>query len=146
MPHVEALFTGRLDAEAHPSFEILQNLRVTAHFVVERSGKINQFVAVAERAWHAGVSNWQGVQRCNDYSLGIEMIGDESSPFTAAQYRETARLCRALMLHFPDISRERIIGHSDVAPGRKWDPGVQWNWAHFHRSLGHIRNIGVTFR
>jgi len=146
MQHVAALFTGELDVAAHASFETLQDVRVTAHFVVDRSGAITQFVPVAERAWHAGVSSWQGVQRCNDYAIGIEMIGDEATPFTTAQYRETARLCRVLMQRFPAVNRERIVGHSDVAPGRKWDPGVQWSWAHFHRSLGHIGSANLDIR
>jgi len=140
------LFSGNLDIQAHPSFGDLQGLRVAAHFVVNRAGMVIQFVPVAERAWHAGVSSWQGVAQCNDYSVGIEMLGDEDNPFTAAQYRETARLCRALMQRFPDVNRERIVGHSDIAPGRKWDPGVQWDWAHFHRSLAQIRHCALLLR
>ncbi|MDX8392686.1 MAG: 1,6-anhydro-N-acetylmuramyl-L-alanine amidase AmpD [Mariprofundaceae bacterium] len=146
MPHIEALFCGDLDVTAHPSFGDLAGLCVAAHFVLDRKGKISQFVPVARRAWHAGVSSWQGVERCNDYSIGIEMIGDENTPFTRAQYRETARLCRALMMRFPNINRQRIVGHSDIAPGRKWDPGVQWDWAHFHRSLAQIQHFDMQIR
>lgn len=141
MSHVEALFTGNLDASAHPSFAGLDALRVAAHFVVDRAGGITQFVPVRQRAWHAGESAWQGRERCNDYAIGIEMLGDEQHPFTPAQYRETARLCRALMARFPGITAGRIVGHQDVAPGRKWDPGRQWQWPRFHRSLARIRRI-----
>jgi len=146
MQHVEALFGGILDTQAHPSFAALADLRVSAHFVVDRAGLVHQFVPVERRAWHAGVSSWQGIERCNDYSVGIEMIGDENTAFTDAQYRETARLCRALMVRFPVINTSRIIGHSDIAPGRKWDPGRQWDWAHFRRSLAHIRNVEMHIR
>jgi len=146
MQHVEALFSGRLDTSAHASFASLEGMRVAAHFVVDRVGNITQFVPVEQRAWHAGASIWQGRVRCNDYSIGIEMLGDEQAPFTAVQYRETARLCRALMLRFPDVATERIVGHQDVAPGRKWDPGRQWDWGHFRRSLSHIRNTEMTLR
>jgi len=143
MAHVEALFTGSLDASAHPSFAGLDALRVAAHFVVNREGGITQFVPVARRAWHAGQSSWQGRERCNDYAVGIEMLGDEEHPFTAAQYRETARLCRALMARYQGITAGRIVGHRDVAPGRKWDPGRQWQWPHFRRSLAHIRRMAL---
>jgi N-acetyl-anhydromuramoyl-L-alanine amidase len=143
MRHVEALFTGTLDVSAHTSFNDLRGLRVSAHFVVDRTGEITQFVPLDRRAWHAGESVWQGRENCNDYSVGIEMLGDEQKPFTPAQYRETARLCRVLMERFPGVTVERIVGHLDVAPGRKWDPGVQWNWARFHRSLAHIRKLDM---
>jgi len=143
MRWVRALFLGSLDESAHPSFQSLRGLRVSAHFVVARDGSIEQFVPCGRRAWHAGVSVWQGVPDCNDYAIGIEMIGDEQQPFTRAQYRETARLCRVLMARYPAITRERIVGHADVAPGRKWDPGRQWDWTHFRRSLAHIRRLDL---
>jgi len=146
MRHVEALFGGDLDVNAHPSFAELADLRVAAHFVVDQAGVICQFVPVARRAWHAGISSWQGIERCNDYSVGIEMLGDENTAFTDAQYRETARLCRALMGRFPDVDASRIVGHSDIAPGRKWDPGRQWDWAYFRRSLAHIRHFEMHIR
>ncbi|MDQ6972985.1 MAG: 1,6-anhydro-N-acetylmuramyl-L-alanine amidase AmpD [Mariprofundaceae bacterium] len=146
MDHVEALFSGHLDTQAHASFAGLAGLRVSAHFVVDRAGRITQFVPLDQRAWHAGVSRWQGREGCNDYSVGIEMLGDERRAFTVAQYRETARLCRALLLRLPKVSRQRIVGHQDVAPGRKWDPGRQWDWTHFRRSLGHIGNVDMDIR
>jgi len=129
---------GRLDCSDHPGFADLQGLEVSVHFVVDRSGAITQFVACERRAWHAGVSQWQGRSQCNDFSIGIEMIGDERQPFTRAQYRETARLCRQLIDRYPGLGRNNIVSHQDIAPGRKWDPGKQWNWQHFRRSLAHI--------
>jgi len=146
MQYVTHLFQGDLDTTAQASFEDLQGVKVSAHFVVNRHGDITQFVACEQRAWHAGQSSWQGRENCNDYAIGIEMIGDELRPFTAKQYTETARLCRALMLRYPSVSRERIVGHQDIAPTRKWDPGKQWNWQHFHRSLAHIRNIELEVK
>ena len=139
--HIEAFFTGRLDCSLHPAFSTLRDIRVSAHFLVDRAGRLTQFVPLARRAWHAGRSVWEDRPDCNDYSVGIEIIGDEEHPFTPAQYRETARLCRLLMQEFPAIGRQRIVGHSDVAPGRKWDPGRQWDWARFHRSLSRIRRL-----
>ncbi|MFQ5345344.1 MAG: 1,6-anhydro-N-acetylmuramyl-L-alanine amidase AmpD [Mariprofundus sp.] len=139
--YIEALFTGQLDYTAHPDFDSLQGVRVSAHFVVDRAGDVMQFVACNRRAWHAGESEWQGKSGCNDFAIGIEMIGDECNPFTTMQYRETARLCKTLMQRYPAITSERIVGHQDIAPGRKWDPGKQWSWQHFRRSLGHIRHL-----
>lgn len=141
--YIDSFFMGTLDTTLHPDFESLAGVQVSAHFVVDRRGDVTQFVPVSKRAWHAGESVWQGRENCNDYSIGIEMIGDEAQPFTQAQYRETARLCRVLMQHFPLIARERIVGHQDVAPGRKWDPGRQWDWQRFQRSLSRIRKLDV---
>jgi len=139
--YIDDLFMGRLNCAAHPSFEALLDLKVSAHFVVDRHGAMTQFVACERRAWHAGVSEWQGRSGCNDYAIGIEIIGDERAPFTTAQYRETARLCKTLIQRYPAISPERIVGHQDIAPGRKWDPGKQWDWPHFRRSLANIRQL-----
>jgi Negative regulator of beta-lactamase expression len=144
--HVEALFMGRLEAAAHPSFAALHRLRVSAHFVVDRDGGLTQFVPTSLRAWHAGPSCWEGRESCNDFSIGIEMIGDELHPFTPAQYTQTARLCRALMATYPRILPDHIVGHADIAPGRKWDPGRQWDWSRFHRSLTHIRRLDLEVR
>ncbi len=142
--YIEDLFMGCLDHHAHPSFADLEGLQVSAHFLVDRSGDITQFVATDDRAWHAGISAWQGREGCNDFAIGIEMIGDEEQTFTDSQYRETARLCRVLMHRYPAISTESIVGHEDIAPGRKWDPGKQWDWQHFHRSLSHIRKLDIN--
>lgn len=141
--YISDFFMGKLESDQHPDFSGLEGVRVSAHFVVDRKGKIIQFVPISRRAWHAGESSWDGRDNCNDYSIGIEMIGDEKEPFTQAQYRETARLCRVLMENFSELSRQRIVGHQDVAPGRKWDPGKQWEWAKFHRSLSRIRKLNI---
>ncbi|MCF7822365.1 MAG: 1,6-anhydro-N-acetylmuramyl-L-alanine amidase AmpD [Mariprofundaceae bacterium] len=141
--HIESFFMGELDTDRHPAFSDLKGVRVSAHFVVDRNGAITQFVPLSKCAWHAGASSWDGRDNCNDYAIGIEMIGDEKTPFTQSQYRETARLCRVLIEHFPAISNQRIVGHQDVAPGRKWDPGRQWQWDKFHRSLSRIRKLDL---
>jgi len=143
---IEAFFTGCLDTSLHPAFACLKGVRVSAHFVVDRTGVITQFVPVSRRAWHAGESEWKGVPNCNDFSIGIEMIGDEVHPFTDKQYRETARLCRVLMEVCSGINSERIVGHADIAPERKWDPGKQWDWEHFHRSLARIKRLDLEVR
>jgi AmpD protein len=146
---IEAFFMKGLDYDQHPSFASLKEVEVSAHFVVDRKGGITQFVPLSKKAWHAGVSSWRTVdgnerKNCNDYSVGIEMIGDEKRPFTQAQYRETARLCRVLIQQFPSMSLERIVGHQDVAPDRKWDPGKQWDWAKFKRSFSRIRKLNLV--
>ncbi len=140
------LFLNRLLDTEDPALAEVRGLRVSAHFLVDRSGGITQFVPVGERAWHAGESSWCGRSRCNDFSVGIELLGDTTTPFTPAQYREAARLCASLMRRLPRIGRERIVGHADIAPGRKWDPGPQWDWARFHRSLARIRRLRDDFR
>lgn len=139
--HISDFFQSKLDISSHPSFEALGDVKVSAHFVVDRKGKVTQFVATGSRAWHAGESKWLERENCNDFAIGIEMIGDERQPFTQKQYTETARLCRALMNQYPQISKNRIVGHQDIAPNRKWDPGKQWNWSKFQRSLSHIRKF-----
>ena len=142
---IHDFFQGKLDCTAHPSFDDLTDVRVSAHFVIDRKGKITQFVATDNRAWHAGISSWLGRENCNDFSIGIEMIDDQRQPFTQKQYTETARLCKTLMQHYP-ITRERIVGHQDIAPGREWDPGKQWNWQKFHRSLSCIKKQNIIFK
>jgi len=138
---IDNFFCGTLDTTAHAGLSDLQDVRVSAHFVIDRLGHITQFVACENRAWHAGLSTWMGRDDCNDYAIGIEMIGDEAHPFTRAQYRECARLCSTLMRRYPAIDISRIVGHQDVAPGRKWDPGKQWDWRHFRRSLARIKKL-----
>jgi len=138
---IDDFFCGTLDTSMHPSFADLEGVCVSAHFVIDRLGHITQFVSCDHRAWHAGQSIWIGRENCNDYAVGIEMVGDEDHPFTPVQYRECARLCRVLMQHYPAIDSSRIVGHQDIAPGRKWDPGRQWDWKHFRRSLARIKKL-----
>ena len=123
---IERLFTNRLDADAHPYFAGLRGLRVSAHFLVRRDGELLQFVSTAARAWHAGVSSWRGRERCNDAAIGIELEGTDAQPYEQAQYASLARLLRALSAALP---LRGLAAHSDVAPGRKTDPGVAFGWA-----------------
>ena len=126
------LFTNRLDPAAHPAFRTLGGLRVSAHFLIRRDGTLLQFVACGDRAWHAGASRWMGRERCNDFSIGIELEGSDALPFEPPQYLALARLVRILQRHY---SIEDIAGHADIAPGRKTDPGPHFDWAHLHRLL-----------
>jgi len=122
---VERLFTNRLDAEAHPYFAQIAGLRVSAHFFIRRDGGLVQFVSCLERAWHAGASSWQGRSNCNDFSIGVELEGLDSLPFENAQYATLVHLTRALRANYP---LRAIAGHSDIAPGRKTDPGLGFDW------------------
>jgi AmpD protein len=135
-PDVEALFTNRLDPGAHPYYAHLHDLRVSAHFFIRRDGALVQFVPTDARAWHAGVSCWRGAPRCNDFSVGIELEGCDSMPFEPVQYDRLAQLVRTLQAHHPI---EDIVGHADIAPGRKTDPGPCFDWIQFRRLLGGER-------
>lgn len=123
--YVHELFTNKLDADAHPYFFDIATRRVSAHFYIARDGGLTQFVSCHERAWHAGVSCWQGRDRCNDFSLGIELEGDDFTEFTAAQYLHLNHLVRSLCRAYPI---EQVVGHADIAPGRKCDPGPHFDW------------------
>lgn len=126
---VQALFQGTLDCSAHPYFEGLVGLRVAAHFLIERDGTVVQFVSCNKRAWHAGVSTFQGRERCNDYSIGIELEGTDEQPFTAEQYAQLIPLVQALQRTYAAITPQRVCGHSDIAPNRKTDPGPYFDWS-----------------
>lgn len=123
---VEDLFRNRLDCDAHPYYDILRGLRVSAHFVIRRDGAVLQFVDVRRRAWHAGASRWRGREGCNDFSVGIELEGLEGETFERAQYAALARLLRALARRLPAL--DEAVGHEHVAPGRKADPGPGFAW------------------
>jgi N-acetyl-anhydromuramoyl-L-alanine amidase len=129
---IEQFFTNQLDTDAHAYFAQLKNVKVSAHFLIRRNGEIVQFVSCLKRAWHAGVSNWQGRERCNDFSLGIEMEGSDYVPFTDHQYRALAALTRRLKRAYPI---RNIAGHSDIAPLRKTDPGPYFDWARFRLAI-----------
>jgi len=129
---IERLFTNRLDPAAHPSFADLAGLKVSAHFLIRRDGELIQFVPLQERAWHAGASRWRSRERCNDFSLGIELEGTDDSEFAAAQYASLARLLRRLQGLLP---LRQLAGHGDVAPGRKADPGARFDWTRLLASL-----------
>ena len=125
------LFTNRLDHEAHPYYRNLRDLKVSAHFFIRRDGETIQFVACAKRAWHAGVSCWQGRDRCNDYSIGIELEGSDTTPFTDAQYDALILLTKVLQDTYPVTD---ITGHADIAPGRKTDPGPYFDWERYRKA------------
>ena len=129
---IEQLFTNTLDCDAHPYFEQLRGVRVSAHFLIRRGGEVVQFVDCGERAWHAGLSAFQGRERCNDFSIGIELEGTGEVPFTQAQYRRLATLTRALCARHP---LRWGAGHADIAPGRKTDPGPMFDWPRYLRSV-----------
>lgn len=129
-------FCNRLDADAHPYFRDIADLRVSAHLLIDRGGRMIQFVSFLERAWHAGVSCFEGRERCNDFSIGIELEGTDTLPFTDAQYSSLAQVTRTLMQSYPAITPERIRGHSDIAPGRKTDPGEAFDWCRYRALLG----------
>lgn len=133
---IERLFTNRLDCGAHPYFDSLRGLRVSAHFLVRRDGELLQFVSCDQRAWHAGVSTWRGRENCNHYSIGIELEGLEGTAFEPAQYAQTARLLRTLAARYPI---EEAVGHEDVAPGRKHDPGAGFDWPLLRQRLRRVR-------
>lgn len=132
-PGVEALFTNRLDPSDHPYYLEICHLRVSAHFFIRRDGSLVQFVSTLERAWHAGVSCWEGRERCNDFSVGIELEGCDTLPFESAQYRTLTALLESLVRSYPVTA---IVGHSDVAPGRKTDPGPFFDWSRLCTDTG----------
>lgn len=133
--YVQQFFCNTLDCQADPALHDIDGLRVSAHLFVERSGACHQFVSLLDRAWHAGVSSYNGRDNCNDFSIGIELEGEDQRPYTDAQYRELAALTQALMRRFEGLLKERIVGHSDIAPGRKTDPGPAFDWPRFRALL-----------
>ncbi len=132
---IEALFCNTLDCSAHPFYKELEGLKVSSHLLIRRDGEIVQFVPFHLRAWHAGASCCEGRTRVNDFSVGIELEGTDYTPFEQAQYRALAAVTRALMRDYPAITPARIFGHSDIAPGRKTDPGPHFDWARYRAML-----------
>lgn len=128
---VQQFFSGTLDRQAHPYFAEIAELRVSAHFLIERDGSVTQFVSCHDRAWHAGQSCFDGRENCNDFSLGIELEGTDDQPFADAQYASLIALTHALQQTFPRITRARITGHEHIAPGRKTDPGPCFDWTRY---------------
>jgi AmpD protein len=126
------LFTNRIDPGAHPYYQVLRGLKVSSHFLIRRDGEIIQFVSCEKRAWHAGESCWQGKSRCNDFSIGVELEGTDTKPFTDLQYKALEALTRALQSRYPITC---IAGHSDIAPGRKTDPGPCFDWMRYRSAL-----------
>ena len=134
-PWIDRLFTGNLPADAHPFFKETSKLRVSAHALIRRDGAIVQYVPFGQRAWHAGQSHYRGRAGCNDFSIGVELEGTGETPYTDAQYNQLAALVEALVATYPSLSLDHIAGHSDIAPGRKTDPGPAFDWP---RARGQI--------
>jgi N-acetyl-anhydromuramoyl-L-alanine amidase len=133
---VAQLFTNRLDPQAHPYYSTLRDLKVSAHFYIRRGGSLVQFVPCERRAWHAGVSSWKGRERCNDFSIGVELEGTDTRPYTMRQYARLARLVTALRSRYPIAD---LAGHSDIAPARKTDPGPAFDWRRLRTLLGESK-------
>jgi AmpD protein len=137
---VIALFTNELDALSNVDYVSLKGLKVSAHAFIRRDGSIIQFVPFNKRAWHAGVSSFEGQEGCNDFSIGIELEGTDKDEFTTAQYASLVEVTQALQVLYPAITMERIVGHSDIAPGRKSDPGTGFDWPNFRCSVASVQN------
>lgn len=127
-PWIDALFTNTLDPGAHPYFAEIHQLQVSSHLLIRRNGELVQYVPFHRRAWHAGVSQFEGRERCNDFSIGIELEGSDDDPYEAAQYTRLAEVIVALERAYPGLDRQRLAGHSEIAPGRKTDPGPAFHW------------------
>lgn len=134
-PWIDALFTNGLDPGAHPYFREISALRVSSHLLIRRDGEVVQYVPFERRAWHAGASCYGDRERCNDFSIGIELEGCDDQPYSEAQYAVLAAVTRTLMRAYPGIDASHIVGHSDIAPGRKTDPGPHFDWLHYRALL-----------
>ena len=142
-PWIEPLFLNALPADADPYFAEIQHLRVSSHVLIARDGSLTQYVPFGLRAWHAGTSHWRGRERCNDFSIGVELEGTDETPYDDRQYEALAELVAALQRAYPSLAEGWIAGHSDIAPGRKTDPGPAFDW----RRLEHaVRAHGAAFR
>lgn len=134
--YINQLFCNQLNPEDHPYFQDIFQLKVSAHLLIKRSGEIVQYVAFNQRAWHAGISNYQGRENCNDFAIGIELEGTETIPYTSEQYQQLASVIKLLLQHYPLLSKQHITGHSDIAPQRKTDPGDSFQWSKLRQLLG----------
>jgi AmpD protein len=141
-PWIERLFTNSLPQDAHPYFAEVGPLRVSSHLAVRRDGTVTQYVKFTDRAWHAGKSSFEGRAACNDYSIGIELEGTDTLAYAAAQYHALSQVIAALRRAYPGLSAHRVVGHSDIAPGRKTDPGPAFDWPHarglIERAYAHL--------
>ena len=135
-PHIEALFTNTLDWDAHPYFREIRGMEVSAHVLIRRDGSLVQFVPFTQRAWHAGESCFRGHARCNDFSIGIELEGEDETPYDDRQYTALQGLIRAIRAAYPSLSAREVAAHSDIAPGRKTDPGPAFEWLRLYDGLG----------
>lgn len=142
-PWIDALFTGKIDPDAHPFFAEIAHLRVSAHCLIRRDGEIVQYVPFDKRAWHAGVSRYQGREKCNDFSIGIELEGTDTLAYTDAQYQQLAAVTRLLMKTYPALANH-IAGHNEIAPERKTDPGPAFDWPRFRALVSHPSDKEMT--
>ncbi|AKH68915.1 negative regulator of beta-lactamase expression [Spongiibacter sp. IMCC21906] len=133
--NVQRLFCNTLDCASHPGFSDLDGLCVSSHLFIDRRGGVTQFVSFDKRAWHAGLSQFEGRDNCNDFSVGIELEGSDNIPYTQQQYEQLLLVTKTLQCYYPGISASRITGHSDIAPGRKTDPGPAFDWAYYKNAL-----------
>jgi N-acetyl-anhydromuramoyl-L-alanine amidase len=136
-PWIDALFSNTLDPNAHPYFAEIHQMQVSSHILIRRDGELVQYVPFHKRAWHAGVSNFEGRERCNDFSIGIELEGADEVPYEQIQYVTLAKLITALEQAYPTLSRKRMVGHNDIAPERKTDPGPAFDWDELYATLSH---------
>ncbi|NQX88068.1 MAG: 1,6-anhydro-N-acetylmuramyl-L-alanine amidase AmpD [Halioglobus sp.] len=136
--YIERFFSNGLDWEAHPYFQEIRGLRVSAHLLVRRCGEAVQFVSFNERAWHAGRSCWNGRDNCNDFSIGVELEGCDNDPYTDEQYDALGEISGLLLRAYPLLSEDRIVGHSEIAPGRKTDPGPAFDWVRYRQQLQRV--------
>lgn len=139
--YIDQLFTNQLNPGDHPSFQGIYQLKVSAHLLIRRDGELRQYVAFNRRAWHAGVSNYKGRERCNDFSIGIELEGSVNQAYEAIQYQQLAAVIKTLLAHYPHLSRQCIVGHSDIAPGRKTDPGPYFDWSRLSDLLDQASEV-----
>lgn len=134
-PYIDQLFAGCLNPDEHAYFKNIAEIRVSSHLLIRRDGELVQYVPLHKRAWHAGLSSYQGREKCNDFSIGIELEGADDVEYETVQYQVLAKVTRLLLQAYPNMGRERIAGHSDIAPGRKTDPGPAFNWDYFYQQL-----------
>jgi len=132
---LDDFFTNRLDVSAHPYFAEIEALRVSSHLLIQRDGELVQYVAFTDRAWHAGISRYRNREACNDFAIGIELEGCDEEPYEDIQYQQLAALIRTLRARFPAIGKNDVVGHCDIAPGRKTDPGPAFDWSRLERLL-----------
>ena len=137
---IDALFTNQLPPHRHPYFSSIANLKVSSHLLIDRKGHIKQYVPFHMRAWHAGISTFEGKENCNDYAIGIELEGCDFEPFETIQYQILANITLCLFHYYPKINKQRITGHENIAPDRKTDPGPFFDWSLYHRLLAQDKN------
>ncbi|VUD40297.1 1,6-anhydro-N-acetylmuramyl-L-alanine amidase AmpD [Thalassocella blandensis] len=138
--YIERFFQNQLPENDHPYFKEIASMQVSAHFLIDRAGSVTQFVDMNERAWHAGLSSFEGRDNCNDFAIGIELEGTDHTDFTDHQYQALSALTQHIISTYPAINLDRIVGHSDIAPGRKTDPGPHFDWARYRKELKRAKN------